>query len=224
MAAISPNVPTAQIPPNPGSQPAQLQPGEQEKIQGAMLQNATNNRDYLQKELAKPSDQFIADETTKLQQQRQSDSDSADFAIKADTDFIPSNPGFWTGVQQRDIQRKADTLAKDDQLISTVPQREPELRAQKQSSVDFYNQRIAQLQAGPVPISNDEARLYRQVLQSQAQTQADLARARAAAGVAPAGAAGPAGGAAPVNVNTSLYQSSFAAAAPRPPVAGLFGN
>jgi len=174
-----------------------------------MLQVATNNRDSIQKDLAKPSDQFIADETTKLQQQRQSDESSADFAIKADTDFIPSNPDFWTGVQQRDIQRKADTLAKDDQLIATVPQREPELRAQKQDSLSFYNQRIAQLQAGPVTISQGEARIYRQLLQSQAAARV------------PVGGAGPAGGAAPVN--PSIYQSSFAAAAPRPPVAGLFG-
>ncbi|HVE82746.1 MAG TPA: hypothetical protein VND93_07850 [Myxococcales bacterium] len=218
--------------PDPGSQPAQLAPGEQEKIQNAMLQNQISNRDSVQKELDKPSDQFVAAETAKLQDQRAHDVTSYDGLIDTDTRFAQqSNPDFWNGVKDRDIGRKTQALAQDDQLIATVAQREPELRAQKQQNVNSYNQRIAQLQAGPVTITQDEAQIWRPYIQRQEQRAAAQATPVGGAAARPApgatgygyqdqfaAAARPAQGA----TGSSLLDQ-FAAVAARPAVPGLFG-
>lgn len=196
-----PPPPPPPIAPTLLSRPATLAPGEQEKFQGLMIKTATANRDSLLTRLAQPSDQFVAGETQRLQQKRASDVETYDGRIATDIRFAQtsSDPGFWSSIQQRDMAEKEATLAADDQLIATVPQREPEIRAKVQQDVDSLNARIAQLQAGPVPISEGEAFVYRLILQIESRTPP------------------------PTQAPPSGYGDVFTSAAPKPPVAGLFG-
>jgi hypothetical protein len=186
---------------------AQLAPGEQEKIQGAMLKVAKSNREHLANELAKPSAELIATETQDLQEKRASDVTFYDGLIATDEKFAQTsgNPDFWNEIKQKDIQKKGEVLAEDDQLIATVAQREPEIRADLQQDINYMDTRIAELQAGPVPITQSEANAYRQLIQMEERA---AARPPAQTGYAVAG----------------YGQDSFSAAgATRPAVAGLFG-
>jgi len=191
--------------PDPGDLPAQLQPGEQEQIQGLMLKGATSSRDSIAADLAKSPAELIASETSKAQQKRASDESSYNFQIEAAGRNIQtsSDPAFWQWAQQQSIQRKGEVLAADDQAIATVPQREPEIRAKLQGDLGFYNDRIAKLQAGPVTITQREAEAYRPLLARQP----------------PVGGAAGGGQAA---YGYSAQSSFIAASAARPPVAGLF--